>query len=48
MRLNDESSEALLDEDVDGCCLVGLSSYSCCCGSDGCSRLNEAPDGDVV
>ena len=48
MRLNEESSEALLDEAVDGCFLVGLSSYSCCCGFDGGSRLNGAVDGGVV
>ena len=48
MRLNDESSEALLDEAVDGCFMVGLSSYSCCCGSDGCSRLNGAVGGGLV
>ena len=48
MRLNEESSEALLDEAVDGCFLVGLSSYSCRRGFDGGSRLNGAVGGGVV
>ena len=32
VRLNDESSEALLDEEVDGRLSVRRSLYSCCCG----------------
>ena len=35
MRLNDESSEALLDEEVDSGLSVRSSLHSCCCGPAG-------------